>query len=149
MDAMKLTEHFSLEEFTHSDTAIRLGIDQMPTTPIQVILRHTAEQMEVVRSLLGKPIRVTSGYRSPALNRAVGSGPRSAHLTGSAVDFVCPEFGTPKEIVKFLSECPILAFDQLIFEGTWVHIGFGGSNRREILTAHFGPEGTTYTKGLS
>lgn len=147
---MKLTEHFSLDEFTYSDTAIRRGVDQTPPPVVLKNLQESAERMEIVRAMLGnKAIHITSGYRSPMLNKLVGSGPKSAHLTGSAVDFICPDFGSPKDIVKFLSECPMIQFDQLIYEGTWVHIGFGAMGRREVLTAHFGPEGITYTKGVS
>lgn len=147
---MKLTEHFTLEELTHSDTAIRLCIDQTPPPVVLNNLLSTASQMEVVRALLGKPIRVSSGYRSPALNKIISPAvTKSAHIDGRAVDFTCPEFGTPQRIAKFLSECPTIQFDQLIYEGTWVHIGFAPVPRREVLTAHFNDGHTTYTKGIT
>lgn len=146
---MKLTEHFDLEEFTRSSTALRLGIDQTPSPVVFGVLSHTAAQMEKIRAILSASVRISSGYRSPDLNRAVGSGPKSQHLTGHAVDFTCPDFGDPKKIVKYLSECPLVQFDQLIYEGTWVHISFTDKPRREVLTAHFSPAGTTYTQGVS
>lgn len=144
-----LSAHFTLDELVHSDTAIRRGIDQTPPPVVLNNLTRTASQMELVRTLLGgKPIRINSGYRSPALNKAVGGASSSAHLTGRAVDFVCPEFGTPKEVAQMLAGCPILTFDQIIQEGTWVHISFDPAGRREILTAHFAGGGVTYSKGL-
>lgn len=145
-----LSAHFSLEELTHSDTAIRRGIDQTASPAVLKALYRTASQMELVRTLLGgKPIRINSGYRSPSLNQAVGGAPNSAHLAGNAVDFICPDFGTPKEIVQLLAGCPILTFDQIIQEGTWVHISFDPAARREVLTAHFAGGRVTYTKGLT
>jgi hypothetical protein len=147
---MSLSPHFSLDELTHSDTAIRRGVCQTPSPVVLKQLADTADRMEVVRSILGnKPIRITSGYRSPILNKLVGGTIKSDHLTGHAVDFVCPDFGDPVKIVKVLSECPMVMFDQLICEGTWVHISFKSPFRREVLTAHFGTTGTTYTKGVA
>lgn len=144
-----LSQHFSLDEFTHSDTAIRRSIDQTPPPVVLKNLAVAASQMELVRTLLGgKAIHVNSGYRSPVLNHAVGGAVNSAHLTGYAVDFTCADYGTPKQIVQMLAACPILTFDQIIQEGTWVHISFAPAARREILTAHFGQGGTTYTKGV-
>ncbi len=145
----QLSQNFTLAELTASDTAVRLGIDQTPTGDIVAVLARTAEQMEIVRKLLGnKPIRVNSGYRSPVLNAAIGGSRTSAHCTGYAVDFVCPDFGTPKDIAKHLSESAI-SFDQLIYEGTWVHISFQPTMRRQVLTAHFGKGPTTYTQGVA
>lgn len=144
---MNLTPHFTVEELTRSDTAIRLCIDQTPQANVLQQLLFTAQQLEIVRELLGHPLHINSGYRSLKLNTAVGGAPNSAHLTGRAADFTCPEYGTPQQIVKFLSERPEVKFDQLIYEGTWVHIGFADNPRREVLTAHFGGK-THYTVGI-
>src|SRR5437764_10687530 len=111
---MNLTPHFTVEELVRGDTATRLCIDQSPSVDVMRNLRTTAQELEIVRTLLGHPIHVNSGYRSLKLNTAVGGAPNSAHLTGRAVDFTCPEFGTPQAIVKFLSERPEVDFDQLI-----------------------------------
>lgn len=147
---MNLTDHFTLEELTHSDTAIRLGIDQTPSPDVMQALTHSAECLEEVRSALGgHPLRINSGYRSPALNKAVGGAATSDHLDGWAVDFTCPDFGTPKDIAKFLSECPDISFHQCIYEGTWVHISFKPTGKREVLTAHFEPGRTYYTVGIA
>lgn len=145
----KLTDHFTLEELTHSDTAIRRGIDNMPPPAILKVLTLSAEKMELARALLGHPITVNSGFRAPLVNKLIGGAKNSGHMSGYAIDFTCPGFGTPKDIVKFLATQPTFVFDQLIQEGTWVHVSFAPASRREILTAHFGKSGTTYTKGLT
>ena len=107
-----------------------------------------AATLEQIRSLLGNNfIRISSGYRSLALNRAIGSGDSSAHVLGYAVDFTCPKFGTPKEVANKIAESPI-KFDQLIYEGTWVHLSIDPRNRRELLTAHFKNDKATYSKGI-
>ncbi|WVR18096.1 endolysin [Burkholderia phage Bm1] len=128
---MNLTPHFTLEEMTKTST----GIDNTPTPGIVATLTHTANQMEGIRSVLGDlPIIVNSGYRSPAVNRAVGGVPTSQHQSGQAVDFVCPKFGTPEAIARKIIASGFV-FDQIIMEGTWVHISFvqSGPNRRQPL----------------
>ncbi|RQZ27301.1 peptidase M15 [Burkholderia sp. Bp9017] len=146
-----ITAHFTLDELIASDTARRRGIDNTPTAAVAANLRRTAEALERVRELLGgRPVIITSGYRSPALNRAVGGVPNSAHQAGLAADFVCPKFGAPLDICRVISRSPI-EFDQLIQEGTWVHIGLataGVKPRRQVLTASFGSATTTYSEGL-
>jgi hypothetical protein len=145
---MKLSEHFNLDEFTASETAVRKGIDNTPPPVVTEKLRMLANTLEQVRTLLGNnSIRISSGYRCLALNRAIGSGDTSAHVLGYAVDFTCPKFGTPKEVANKIAESPI-KFDQLIYEGTWIHLSVDPRNRREVLTAHFGKGKTSYTKGI-
>jgi zinc D-Ala-D-Ala carboxypeptidase len=148
---MQLTEHFSLAELTASATAAQQGIDNTPSAVIVKNLTRTAQILERVRVLLGSvPMRVSSGYRCPALNAAVGGVRDSAHLNGLAADFVCPGFGTPLQICRRLESLGV-DFDQLIQEGTWVHIGLatdGVKPRRQVLTAHFGGEKPTYGSGL-
>jgi hypothetical protein len=143
---VQLTEHFSLAEMIASSTATRLGIDNSPGLETITRLTATAVALERVRKLLGYQIHIDSGYRSPELNAAVKGAKTSAHLTGYAADFTCSQFGTPTEIVKVIAKSGI-AFDQCIQEGTWVHISFDPRMRQEVLTAHFGAGGTTYTKG--
>ena len=147
---MKLTPHFSLEELTESSTAQRLGIVNSPSDEIVVNLQTLAEGLEKVRALLpiqNIPIHIDSGYRCPALNTAVRGAKDSAHMTGYAADFICRMAGTPLEIVQNIAASD-LQFDQLIQEGTWVHISFDPRMRRQVLTAHFGAGGTTYTEGI-
>ena len=146
---MMLSEHFNLNEFTASETATRKGIDNTPPAVVTERLRMLAATLEQVRSLLGNnSIRISSGYRCLALNRAIGSGDLSAHLLGYAVDFTCPKFGTPKEVANKIAESAI-KLDQLIYEGTWIHLSVDPRNRREVLTAHFGKGKTKYTKGIA
>lgn len=132
---MQMSEHFTLAEMTVSANAVRLGLDNSPPPDIIARLKTVAQQLERVRELLGgKPIRITSCYRSPAVNRAAGGAKASAHLEGWAVDFVCPEFGTPLEIAERLARSSI-SFDQLIHEhGVWVHISFDPRRRGQLLT---------------
>jgi hypothetical protein len=146
---MKLSEHFNLDEFTTSQTATRKGIDNTPSPAVTERLRMLAATLEQVRSLLGNnSIRISSGYRSLALNRAIGSGDTSAHVLGYAVDFTCPKFGTPKEVANKIAESPI-KFDQLIYEGTWIHLSVDPRNRREVLTATFKGGKAKYSKGIT
>ncbi len=123
-----LTKHFTLEEFTISQTAARMGADNTPSGAALKNLQHTAETMEKVRTILRHPIFISSGYRSAAVNVAVGGSKNSAHVNGLAVDFTCPDFGTPKEICHKLRSYMIdLHIDQLIHEyDTWVHLGLVG-----------------------
>ena len=144
----KLSEHFTLEELTFSATAQRKQIDNKPPAEVLDNMKRLAAGLEEVRAALGnKPMRINSGYRSPKLNRAVGGARLSAHMAGYAADFVCPDFGSPLKIVKALAATGI-QFDKLIQEGTWVHISFAPEARRQLLTAHFGPNGTSYTEGV-
>lgn len=134
-DVDQFSPHFSLAELTLSQTAVRARIDNTPTLDAMIALARTAWKMEQVRKLLGdKPIVISSGYRSRVVNSLVGGSKTSAHMSGHAVDFICPAFGTPLEICKHLAANKHLQFDQLIQEGTWVHIAFGPGNRRQLLT---------------
>jgi len=141
---MSSSAPFTLAELCASSTAERLEIANDPPPDVRDNLKVAASGMEEVRVLLGQPIRIDSGYRCPALNRAVNGAPNSAHMRGYAVDFVSPEFGSPRQIVDAIRRSGI-QFDQIIFEGSWVHISFDPRQRQECLTAHFSAGGTTYT----
>lgn len=144
---MNLSEHFTLEELTASQTATRKGIVNQPGTVELNNLKRLALTLEEVRTLLGHPIKISSGYRCKDLNKAIGSSDTSAHVKGLAADFTCPDFGDPKAVAKKIAESGIV-FDQLIYEGTWVHIGLStGIPRKQTLTAHFNG-GTSYTPGI-
>ena len=102
-------------------------------------LVRTAEVLEKVRILLDdKPVLLSSGYRSPGVNAAVGGSKNSAHMSGLAADFICPDFGTPLQVCKKLEPfMRDLGIDQLIYEfGTWVHLGlhFGSAPRHQMMT---------------
>ena len=144
---MNLSPHFTLEEAVRSSTAERNGIDNTPTTPLVHNMITAAVGMERVRSLLNQPLHVDSWFRCPALNEAVGGAKDSAHMYGYAIDFICPEYGTPKDIVAVIVASN-LTFDKCIYEGSWVHISFDPRARRQVMTAHFGNDGTTYTLGV-
>ena len=130
----KLTEHFALEEFTHSQTAARKGLNNNPPSPERKNLQRMAETMEKVRGILGHPVLISSGYRSPTVNKAVGGTKTSAHTHGLAVDFTCPGFGTPLEICKALEpHMDKLGIDQLIHEfDTGVHLGLRAAPPRHL-----------------
>lgn len=122
---MKLSQHFTMAEFTASDTAARKGIDNSLPAALLSNALEAAEMMEKIRSVLGgKPIIITSGYRSAVLNAAIGSSNASDHPKACAVDFKCPEFGAPYEVAKHLStKIDSLGIGQLIAEfGSWVHV---------------------------
>lgn len=125
-----LTAHFALEELCATQ---HRELDNTPPPEVVATLRQTAARMETVRTLLGdRVISVNSGYRSRALNRAVGGASTSAHLSGHAVDFNCFGFGDPLAVCHRLAESD-LSFDQIIEEGTWVHISFDPRFRRQVL----------------
>lgn len=146
---MQLSPHFSLAEATASETATRKGIRNVPTDADLERMVFAAGKLEDVRELLGRPLHVNSWLRVLRLNRAVGSKDTSDHVLGLAIDFICPQFGTPLEICR-----EILAsgtdFAQLIWERDWVHISFNfDKHHREVLTAQFDSNGrATYRKGL-
>lgn len=133
---MKLSPHFHLVEFTRSETAMRLGIDNTPTGQHLDNLKRLAGSLEEVRALLGTPIIITSGYRSLVLNRAVDGSATSSHCHGLAADFHAPGFGSDMEVAQAIADSG-LQFDQLIFEQartTWVHLGIDPRMRRQVLS---------------
>lgn len=166
---MRLSEHFSYEELTASDTAVRLGIDNTPPPEIVPHLTVLAHGLEQIRKVTGHALIVHRGYSCEALEKILtakdfaawcvrhGKNPatawpeyfeRKAHPRGYAGDFICPAFGTPIEIVGVVKASGI-KFDQLIEEGTWVHASFDPRLRGEILTATFKDGTPTYTTGIA
>jgi hypothetical protein len=124
---MNLTPHFTLAELTASNKARSLGIDNTPAPELLPRLVRTAEMLERIRATLGVPVLVTSGYRCPTLNRAVGGVATSDHTQGHAADFVAPRFGPPAQIAKSLAPLvDLLGIGQLIYEHlgdkAWVHV---------------------------
>lgn len=133
---------FSLSPNFHFSEAIATmhrEIDNTPPTSLLPNLVATSRNMERVRSILGNDtILVSSWYRCPELNVAVGGSKTSDHMQGTAVDFTCPKFGSPLQICKYLVEHPSLGFKQLIYEHTWVHISWdaipNANPKLEVLT---------------
>lgn len=144
---MNLSEHFTLEELVASQLATRQRIDNRPAPVIIENLRRVAAMLEHIRDLVDKPVMVSSGYRSPVLNKAVGGATSSAHLLGLAADITVPGM-TARALALRIRDSGIV-LDQLIYEGTWVHVGLAEDNpRRQVLTARFGQGGTTYSQGI-
>ena len=131
---MQLSEHFTLDELIRSDTANRRGINNYPSDEIIEYLRETANLLEDVRLLLKRPINVTSGYRCPDLNVAIGGSRTSSHMNGMAADFTCPSYGSPFSICQAIIKDGMV-FDQLIHEfNSWVHISWSPNPRQQVLT---------------
>jgi hypothetical protein len=134
---MKLTDHFTLAELTHSQTADRKGLDNTPPPDVIPRLAATAHGLEMIRALVQCPIIISSGYRSPAVNAAVGGAKASQHLTGQAADITAPWFGPPKRLMAAIIKAN-LPFDQCILEyanqgGGWVHVSFTDKPRGQAL----------------
>ena len=146
---MQITENFSLIELTSSETATRKGIDNTPGPAEIHNLRYLLnEVMQPLRSWYGKPINITSGYRSPKLNKAIGGSTTSDHTQGRAIDFTVPKEDY-KKVFEYIKTK--LVFDQLIWEfgnddaPNWIHVSYRVSgNRRQILKAVKSTFGTKY-----
>ena len=155
---MQITEHFSLKELTRSETARRAGIENKPSSAEMDNIYYTAQQLEKIREYVGRPIIVTSCFRSERVNKLVGGSPTSAHRYGLAAD--CDASGmTSLAFAKLLIKMRddgALKFDQLILEfpergdGAWVHIGFRRNSqmRNQIMTATKRNGKTVYLPGL-
>lgn len=134
-----VSDHFSWYEVEHSETAERLDIDNSVPSSMESVISKTAVQMEKIRALLGFGVIVNSWYRGPVLQEQPAFfNPHSQHPAGEAVDFVCPQFGSPFEICKKIIASGVIKFDQLILEHTWVHYSFssvpGAVQRGQILS---------------
>jgi zinc D-Ala-D-Ala carboxypeptidase len=140
---MQLSKHFELAEFTRSSTAKRAGISNMPTDAHLENIKLLCEKiLEPIRVHFTRPIILSSGYRSPALNRAVGGSSSSQHCSGEAADIDMDGTNvTNAQIFNYIKDN--LEFDQLIWEfGTdsnpdWVHVSYesNGRQRKQILRA--------------
>lgn len=151
---MKLSEHFSLDELTHSDWAIRHGIDNSAPEHVIENLKRLAQRLETVRTVLGCPVYVSSGYRSALVNKGVGGSRTSDHMLGLAADIRAPEYGDPLQVARRIVKAGV-PFKQIIHEapgvGGWVHFAVepeGVTPARDILTAKFGNGPVTYVRGL-
>jgi len=145
----RLTDHFTLREMTASPTAIRLGLDNTPPADLLGNLREVAETLELVRAYFQRPVLVTSGYRSPEVNRAVGGSPSSAHMLGLACDFTVVD--VPNIDVCNWIAANIPDFDQVIYEfgpHGWCHLGLAHRPRRQSLTAIKRDGKTAYLRGI-
>jgi zinc D-Ala-D-Ala carboxypeptidase len=142
---MQLSKHLSLAEVTRSETAKRRGISNQPTAEHLENFKLLAEKVfEPIRLHFGVPIHISSGYRSAALNKAVGGSKTSQHCSGEAIDIDMDGSAngiTNKMIFDFIKDN--LQFDQIIWEfGTdsnpdWVHVSYesSGKQRKQVLKA--------------
>lgn len=118
---MQLSPHFTLEELTHSDLASRKGWDNTPNDQETANLKRLTNFLEAVRTILGKPIFINSGFRSKQVNDGVGSKDSSQHRLGCAAD-IRVQGMTPDEVCRKIISSG-LAYDQLIREfDAWTHI---------------------------
>jgi len=130
-------KYFNYYELTASSTAKRKGIDNTPDATVRANLTAlVANILDPLREAYGRPIVVSSGYRSPKLNRAVGGAAKSQHVTGQAAD-IHTLSDTPadnKKLFDLILKLK-LPFDQLIneYNFNWVHVSFSPRNRRQIL----------------
>ena len=134
-------KYFSIQELCTSSTAKKRNISNEPTELVKVHLTELVEKiLDPLREAWGSGINVTSGYRSPALNKAIGGSPTSAHVFGYAADLQ-PSNGKIKEFKEFAKKwLSDKSFDQYIneYSGTseWVHIGYknnAGEQRKQFL----------------
>lgn len=140
---MQLTEHFTLSEFVRSEMAAHKHIDNTPSPEVvdnlRALCRHV---LEPARTAFGAPIFVTSGYRCPALNKAVGGKPTSQHQYGEAADLQVQGVRNLKRLYKVIKDHGI--FDQLLYEtnqaGTkWIHVSYTSyGNRRQAIDNYKG-----------
>ena len=152
---MKLSENFTLTEFTKSQTALRLGIDNTPGGEhLEAAVALFQNVVQPIRDAFG-PTVINSGYRGPALNEAVRGSSNSQHCKGEAVDIEVPGYAN-YDVAKWIEY--YLEFDQLILEfytpgipdSGWVHVSYraDGNNRKQSLTAMKENGKTVYKPGL-
>lgn len=127
VDALRISPNFTLREFVRSQTASRLGIDNRPSTEVLINLVYLSQAMEMVRKTCGnKPVTVSSGYRSKALNAEIGGATNSDHIEGRACDFIVS--GMSNRDVFALIKHSKIPYSKLILEfpdslsGGWIHL---------------------------
>lgn len=145
---MRLTENFTLESMLSSQTATRLEILEQ-FQPSQIVINNLKTLCENIlqplRTAIGKPVNVTSGYRCPKLNKRIGGDKNSQHLLGQAADIQVEGMSTI-EIISAIKKLN-LPVDQCIEEfGQWVHISHRTKNRNEFLKAEKINGKTIYSK---
>lgn len=141
---MKLSEHFDLSEFTRSNTAERLNIPNIPNDEVISNLRTLCrEVLEPLRRHLDHPVIISSGYRCPKLNKAVGGVRNSQHMTGEAADIHIPNLTEGREWMAWMIDN--LGFDQCIMEHRknkdgsvthWIHVSFSSTHNRQCVISN-------------
>lgn len=138
-----MAQYFTLNEMIYSDTAKKKGIDNTPSEEVKKHLNDLMAVLDKIRGALGKPITVSSGYRCPKLNAAVGGSATSGHLRGDAADLQVKGL-TAKELGLFIQgylQGANIAWDQLIVEKSgrteWIHLGLknqAGLQRKQLFS---------------
>lgn len=135
---MRITKNFTLKELTHSSTAVAKGLKNIPgEEETENLITLANKLLQPLRDILGKSIMVTSGYRSPEVNKAVGGVPTSQHMKGEAADLV-PSDNNPRGLLRKLALSK-LVFDQAILyddgRNKFLHVSYTSSkkNRMQIL----------------
>nr|DAK61217.1 MAG TPA: peptidase [Caudoviricetes sp.] len=128
-------KYFTIKELSHSDTALLRGIDNYPTAEaISNLTKLVNNVLDPLREKYGKPIRVSSGYRSAVLNRSVNGATSSQHRLGEAADITAGSKEENKKLFEIIKK--ELSYDQLIDEKnfSWVHVSYReGRNRKQTL----------------
>lgn len=143
------TKNFTLQEFTFSRVARVHGIDNTLPEGLQENAQRTLEALQAIRDAIGRPIIITSGYRSPLLNDLVHGAPQSQHLYASAADIICPGVSNKelaqaiwwlyaKEEVEALSD-----MFECIYEYDWVHLSLRNGLRTEPVR-YYAYDGTRF-----
>lgn len=138
---MKKPKYFELSEFLKSETAMTLGIENYPTwEEIECMKNFAVEVLDFIRDKWGQPLLVSSGYRVPQLNAAVGGAPTSDHQNGLAVDLMLPSWSKRKpselyHLIYDMTEKGLIEIDQAIYyrNKKIVHIGIGKKLRRQFI----------------
>lgn len=144
-----LSKNFTLNEFTHSNIAMRSSIDNTPSKDqIKNIKRLCAWIVQPLRDHINAPIHISSGFRCKKLNTLIKGAKNSQHMGGLAADITC-EFHNPEQLAQMIQDLQ-LPFDQLIIEfGRWVHVSIAQNpedTRSEVLIASKKGKRTVYTR---
>lgn len=152
---MRLSTHFTKEELTFSEAAVRLGLDNEPSEEALENMKWLCiDLLEPVRQLFAAPLIISSCYRAPLVNAAIGGSKTSEHVEGRAADFRVKAF-TPFEVCERIQQNLVtldLPVNQLILEfGRWTHISIakeGSIPKRQLLTAKRVDGKTIYVSGI-
>jgi zinc D-Ala-D-Ala carboxypeptidase len=142
---MKLAENFSLEEFIQTKTGL---FNDPGPNEIKAIISLVNNVLQPARNLYGKPMRINSGFRSPAVNQKIGGVLGSQHCKGEAADISCDDNKALFDIIRKIGD-----FDQLIWEfgnnnqPEWIHVSYNSHNRRNVMKS-ISVKGNTIYKSL-
>lgn len=138
---MKESKYFRLEELLKSDTALAAQIENLPSwTDVDNLLNLAVLVLDPIREAWGQPLKVTSGFRSPQLNVALGGVLTSAHMEGCAADIVLPHWSSRKvselyNLIQWLAESGAIDIDQVIYyrKKKMIHISNDEPRRRQFI----------------